>query len=93
MGESASLHAFVFGRVQGTFFRAYAKKRADELGLTGYARNMPDGSVEVMAEGDKKTLERMISYLNVGPPAAKVEKIVTKWGDEVGRYSDFQIKY
>ncbi len=93
MADLASLHAFVYGRVQGTYFRAFVRSKATELGVTGYARNMPDGTVEVLAEGDRTKLEQLIAYLHVGPPAAKVEKVITKWSEGSGRYSDFQIKY
>ncbi|MDO8568492.1 MAG: acylphosphatase [Dehalococcoidales bacterium] len=93
MADLVSVHAFVYGRVQGTYFRAFTSRKAAELGIKGYARNMPDGTVEVMAEGERKDLDRLIAYLNIGPPAATVENIVTKWSAQSGRYSDFTIKY
>lgn len=93
MAESASLHAFVFGIVQGTYFRAFVSGHAHELGLTGFVRNLPDGSVEVLAEGDKKALERLVSYLHIGPPTAKVEKVLTTYSSYSGAYADFKIRY
>ncbi len=93
MDEPASLQAIVYGYVQGVFFRAFVSTRARELGLTGYVRNMPEGTVEVNAEGGKNKLEKLIAYLKVGPPGARVEKVVTNWSKHTGSYSGFNIRY
>jgi acylphosphatase len=94
MSELASLHAIVHGRVQGVFFRAFVSRRATELGLTGYSRNLREReAVEVQAEGERKQLEELVGYLKVGPPAAKVERVVTNWSEYTGGYSDFSIRY
>ena len=94
MTELASIHAIVYGRVQGVFFRAFVSRRAEELGLTGYARNLSDReAVEVQAEGEKRQLERLIDYLKVGPSAAIVEKVVFEWSEYTGSYPDFSIRY
>ena len=93
MADLASVRVIVYGYVQGVFFRAFASRRATELGLTGYARNLPGGTVEVNAEGERKQLEELIGYLKVGPPAAKVEKVVTNWSEYTGSYSRFNIRY
>ena len=94
MADLASVRVIVYGYVQGVFFRAFASRRAIELGLTGYVRNLPGGEeVEVLAEGERKQLEELISYLKVGPPAAKVEKVVTNWSEYTGSYSRFSIRY
>jgi len=82
----------VYGRVQGVFFRAYASKWAVELGLTGYVHNLPDGTVEICAEGEKRQLERLIDRLKEGPPAARVEKVVTGWSEYSGNYSRFRVR-
>ncbi len=79
MGELSAVQAIIYGRVQGVFFRDFVARRAAELCLTGYVRNLPDGSVEVLAEGERKQLERLIGYLKVGPSVARVEKVVTSW--------------
>ena len=73
MSDLASVQATVYGRVQGVFFRAFAATEAQELGLTGYVRNLPGGAVEVQAEGERKQLEVLIDCLEVGPPSAKVD--------------------
>ena len=93
MTDLASIQAIVYGYVQGVFFRAFASRRAKELGLTGYVRNLPGGNVEIRAEGERKQLDQLIDYLKVGPPIAKVEKVVTNWSEYTGNYSGFSIRY
>lgn len=94
MANLASIHAIVYGFVQGVFFRAFASERASELGLTGYVRNLPYGdAVEVQAEGERRQLRKLIGYLKVGPPGASVEKVVTSWSEYTGSYFGFKITY
>ena len=94
MTDLASVHATVYGRVQGVFFRAFVFDNATELGLTGYVRNLHGrGAVEVQAEGERSKLEKLIDQLKVGPPAARVEKVITNWSDYSGSYSGFGIRY
>ncbi len=94
MTNLASVQAIVYGYVQGVFFRDFVSRRAAELGLTGYVRNLPGGeAVEVNAEGERKQLEKLISFLKVGPPAAKVGKVVANWSKYTGSYSNFRIRY
>ncbi len=93
MSHPASVKATVYGHVQGVFFRAFVAERADELGVVGYVRNMPDGSVEVTAEGEREKLERLIAYLNIGPATARVKDVLTEWSESTGKYSDFRISY
>jgi acylphosphatase len=64
----------IHGQVQGVFFRASTKEKADELGVTGLVRNEPDGSVHVEAEGEGKSLETFIRWCHQGPARAAVEK-------------------
>ena len=64
--------AWVSGRVQGVAFRAFARARAEALGLRGYARNLPDGRVEVLACGHEQALQALLRWLEIGPPAARV---------------------
>jgi len=94
MADLASVRVVVYGYVQGVFFRAFASRRASELGLTGYVRNLPDReAVEVQAEGERKQLEKLIDYLKLGPPAARVGKVVTNWSKYNGSYPGFSIRY
>ena len=93
MNDPAAVNVIVHGRVQGVYYRDFAKRRATELGLAGYARNLPDGTVEVRAEGERKQLHQLIGHLENGPPAARVEKIVTDWSEYTGNYTEFSAKY
>jgi acylphosphatase len=93
MADLASLQATVSGRVHGVFFRAHVESRAGDLNLTGYVRNLYDGRVEVRAEGERLRLEKLVHYLEVGSPAARVDKVVVKWGKYRGLFSGFQVRY
>ncbi|MBN8727221.1 MAG: acylphosphatase [Xanthomonadales bacterium] len=65
----------VSGRVQGVFFRAATHERALTLGITGYAKNLPDGRVEVLAHGSAEAVGALEAWLHQGPPAARVERV------------------
>ena len=93
MAELASLQATVSGRVHGVFFRAFVESRALELNLTGYVRNMPGGTVEVVAEGERQQLEKLVESLGKGPPPARVEKVTADWAEYSGVFKDFRIIY
>jgi len=83
----------IYGLVQGVFFRANTKRVADNLGLKGYVRNMPDGSVEAVFEGEKEAIERAIEWCRVGPPLAVVEKVEVEWEPYKGEFETFSIRY
>lgn len=94
MGELRSLRATAHGRVQGVFFRESTRQRAEQLGLTGYARNLPDHrTVEVTAEGEEGKLEELVEFLKMGPPAARVDSVETEWGPYTGKYVGFSTRY
>lgn len=93
MDDPAAVHAIVHGRVQGVYFRAFAARMATKLGLTGYARNLADRTVEVRAEGEREQLKILIGYLASGPPAARVKRVVTEWSEYTGEYKGFSVKY
>jgi acylphosphatase len=93
MNDPAAVSAIVHGRVQGVYYRAFVRKRAAGLGLTGYARNLPDGTVEVRAEGEREKLQQLIGYLEIGPPGARVTKVITEWSEYTGGYNGFSIRY
>lgn len=86
------IHVLVSGRVQGIFFRAFAKNEADKLGLKGFARNLADGRVEIIAEGDEGALKEFIETLKARHPLAKVEDIEIKWGDAKKEFEDFETR-
>ena len=94
MTDLVSVRVIVYGYVQGVFFRDFTSRRATELGLSGYVRNLPGGeAVEVQAEGERKQLEELIGYLKVGPASARVERVVTNWSEYTGSYSNFSVRY
>ena len=75
MQNKVRAHAIISGRVQGVFFRASTRDRARSLGLTGYARNLPDGRVEVLACGSESAVLALKDWLWVGPSAARVTAV------------------
>lgn len=77
----ASAKFLVCGRVQGVFFRASTRHEAQRLSLTGYARNLADGSVEILACGDAAAIDELERWLHVGPPAARVDAVTRENAD------------
>ncbi len=74
-----AVHIIAHGRVQSVWFRAGTKERADELSLVGWARNCPDGTVEIHAEGERSQLETFIEWCRKGTPAAEVTSLDINW--------------
>jgi acylphosphatase len=89
----ARLHAIVTGIVQGVNFRWFTRRHATELSLTGYVRNRPDGSVEIVAEGPRDALERLLDFVRVGPPSAVVDNVKVEWSAPSGEFAYFEIRY
>lgn len=75
MQKSQCIHCFISGHVQGVWFRANTQKQAKALGITGWARNLPDGRVEVLACGDAENLKTLYAWLHQGPPRAEVSEV------------------
>jgi len=86
------LNILISGAVQGVFFRAHAKKRAEELGLAGSVQNWPDGKVYIEAEGPAGALQQLVEWCREGPDSAEVSSVEIKEGQMVN-FADFQIKY
>jgi acylphosphatase len=82
----------VRGRVQGVFFRQSTRQTALGLGLTGWARNNPDGSVSVVFEGQRQQIDQAVAWCHQGPPAAAVTDVSVGWGDYSGEFTGFQIR-
>jgi acylphosphatase len=80
------------GLVQGVFYRQSTKETALRLGLTGWARNCSNGSVEAVFEGSKETVDAAIEWCRQGPPAARVTEVAVDWQDFQGEFSDFDIR-
>ncbi|HEX2037377.1 MAG TPA: acylphosphatase [Chloroflexota bacterium] len=88
----ARLVAEVRGRVQGVGFRYFVQEEARRLGLSGYARNLPNGrQVLVVAEGARASLERLVEALRRGPRQAYVEDVAVSWGPATGEFAGFSI--
>lgn len=87
------MRAIIHGRVQGVFFRDFTRTHAMRFGLLGCVRNLWDGTVEVVAEGDREALERLLRQLYVGPSSARVEKIDLEWSESSGEFSSFEVRY
>lgn len=81
------------GIVQGVGYRFFTEDKAVEYGITGYVKNLLDGSVEVYAEGEKEVLEKFIEDLRRGPRMARVERIDVRWMEAEKEYDSFRIEY
>jgi acylphosphatase len=90
---SKALQAVVDGMVQGVGFRYATIRQARALGLTGFVRNLDDGRVEVLAEGEEAVLERLAAWLRHGPPGAHVREVESRYLPCRGIYRDFSVRY
>ncbi|MGQ9552667.1 MAG: acylphosphatase [Anaerolineae bacterium] len=86
------LRAIVHGLVQGVGFRYYVLSRARLLGLGGYVRNLPDGSVEVVAEGERALLEQLLEAVERGPVGATVAYVDREWLPHRGQFHRFEVR-
>lgn len=87
------LHLLISGRVQGVCFRAYTVGEAQQLGVRGWVRNLPDGRVEAMAEGSKDKLLLFEQWCSHGPPAARVTHVESHWLQATGEFKSFGISF
>ena len=91
--EQLRAHVVVHGRVQGVWFRASTKDEADRLGVSGWVRNLSDGSVEAVFEGEKKKVEEIVGWCHRGPAGARVSKVDILWEPKKGDLGHFDIRY
>ncbi|MCD6290418.1 MAG: acylphosphatase [Anaerolineae bacterium] len=91
--EMARLWVEVHGRVQGVGFRYFVQNQARRLGVTGWVRNRPDGSVELEAEGRRADLERFLEVVRRGPSSARVQRVDAVWGPYTGQYDRFEVRF
>lgn len=77
-------HLIIHGRVQGVFYRDWTVQTARSLGLAGWVRNLPDGTVEAHIQGERQAVERMVAAMEGGPPRARVERIEARAIDSEG---------
>ena len=87
----ARVHVYVSGRVQGVFFRAETADLARALNVTGWVRNLSDGGVEALFEGEKENVEKLVDFCRRGPPGAYVRNLDVKWEAWKGELQDFRI--
>ena len=96
MTESTSkqvrAHVWVQGRVQGVGFRAHVEYAARQVGVTGWVRNVGYDTVEAVAEGERKNVERFIAMMKEGPRMARVDEARVEWEDATGEWTEFGVK-
>ncbi|MGV9170242.1 MAG: acylphosphatase [Promethearchaeia archaeon] len=86
-------HVFISGRVQGVFFRATTKRKARRRGVNGWVKNLRDGRVEAVFEGEEEKVKEMIQFCHHGPRSARVEDVEVSWKDYTGAFENFSIRY
>ncbi|UCD96043.1 MAG: acylphosphatase [Candidatus Bathyarchaeota archaeon] len=85
-------HMVIQGRVQGVFFRWETRRRAQNEGVTGWIRNLPDGNVEAVFEGEQVQVDRVVDFCRKGPLGARVQSVQVTYEKFLGEFSDFRIK-
>jgi acylphosphatase len=91
--EQLRAHVIIHGLVQGVWFRASTKDEADRIGVTGWVRNLPGGSVEAVFEGEKKKVEEIVGWCHRGPSGANVSKVEIVWESDTREFVHFDIRY
>ncbi|MBS7619366.1 acylphosphatase [Candidatus Bathyarchaeota archaeon] len=86
------VHIYVSGRVQGVFYRSSTQKKARELSITGWVKNLEDGRVEIVAEGEEDKLKKFIEWCRIGPVMARVEDFEVRVEPVTGEFKSFDIK-
>lgn len=91
--EYLRAQVIIHGLVQGVFFRASTRDEAFRLGVNGWVRNLPNGSVEAVFEGEKKKVEQIVAWCSKGPAGARVSRVDLAWEPFRGEFSRFDIRY
>lgn len=91
--EQVRAHVFVSGTVQGVYFRANTRNEARKRGVTGWVRNLSDGRVEAVFEGDEEVVAAMIEWCHGGSPNARVSDVSVEWEEYTGAFDEFSVKY
>lgn len=86
------VHCRIHGRVQGVYFRAATQHQAQQLGLTGWVRNCPDGTVELLAEGEQADVQDLVVWCHHGPTAARVTHVQVDWDEASRNLPPFEIR-
>lgn len=87
------VHLYISGRVQGVFFRDYMRDMASKVGATGWVRNLPDGRVEAVVEGEAEAVNAVVNWCHRGSPASRVDNVEVLEDVYRGEFSDFRIRY
>jgi acylphosphatase len=90
--KKTRLHVFISGKVQGVYFRQNTKQVATSHRVTGWVRNLPDGRVEAIFEGDKADVDEVIEWCHIGPPKADVVDVDIRFETHTGEFVNFSIK-
>jgi acylphosphatase len=88
-----AVHVIVRGIVQGVGYRYFTLKRGNNYGFGGWVRNLPDGNVEVYAEGEDFSLTGFLGELEEGPMSSRVDELEVHWGDFSGHFNDFSVRF
>jgi acylphosphatase len=86
-------HVFVSGRVQGVFFRSETKHKADRYDVKGWVRNLPDGIVEAVFEGEEEAVKALIEFCKRGPSGARITNVDLRWENFTGEFDAFKVRY
>jgi acylphosphatase len=87
------VHLVIEGLVQGVFYRVSTRDQAVRRGLTGWVRNLADGSVECVAEGEEGALQALVAWCREGPSGARVTRVAEAWSDAAGEFDRFRVSY
>lgn len=90
--EKKRVHVWISGRVQGVFYRAYTQDAARTHGVTGWVRNLPDGRVEAVFEGDARAVEAMVQWCHRGSPLSRVDRVEVQEESYQGEFTDFGVR-
>ncbi|MCX2819868.1 MAG: acylphosphatase [Methanobacteriota archaeon] len=91
--ERARAHVHVSGKVQGVYYRATTRDEARERGVTGWVKNLDDGRVEAVFEGDEEAVQEMVEWCHGGSSAARVDDVEVERGEATGEFDGFEIRY
>ena len=93
MENKVRANAIIRGRVQGVFFRMETKRAADRFGVSGWVRNLKDGTVGAVFEGDRDRVDAVLDWCRQGPPHADVADVAVAWSEFTGEFNGFKISF
>jgi acylphosphatase len=93
MQEKVKAQLIISGKVQGVWFRAETQKAAVRFGVNGWVKNKKDGTVEAVAEGDKRDVTSLVNWCNTGSPLSRVDKVDVTWERYTGEFREFKVEY